>query len=194
MNMVVEEPKEEPTETFLATRNHDGKKMHQETVKVMRTFDSKYCIGVGEYGTAYKALLSTDQVVAVNKFHENDEPASPEAFTGEINALTAAQHQISLSTKDFVHMQDTHFRCMDISSNNVFMDAHEAHIAEFGSASILVPESSSSWSSFAGTLGYSVPDLAYDVGANEKCDMYSFGVVALEVIVGKYPGDLISSL
>ena len=29
---------------------------------------------------------------------------------------------------------------------------------------------------------------------NEKCDIYSFGVVTLEVIMGKHPGDLISLL
>ncbi|KAI8022558.1 putative leucine-rich repeat receptor-like protein kinase [Camellia lanceoleosa] len=28
---------------------------------------------------------------------------------------------------------------------------------------------------------------------NEKCDVYSFGVIALEVIMGKHLGDLISS-
>ncbi|KAK3430148.1 hypothetical protein EUGRSUZ_E01673 [Eucalyptus grandis] len=29
---------------------------------------------------------------------------------------------------------------------------------------------------------------------NEKCDVYSFGVMTLEVIMGRHPGDLISSL
>ncbi|CAL5414734.1 unnamed protein product [Camellia sinensis] len=36
--------------------------------------------------------------------------------------------------------------------------------------------------------------LAYTMKVNEKYDVYSFGVLALEVIMGKHPGDLISSL
>ncbi|RHN44153.1 putative protein kinase [Medicago truncatula] len=29
---------------------------------------------------------------------------------------------------------------------------------------------------------------------NEKCDVYSFGLVALETLMGKHPGDILSSL
>src|ERR1044072_4300576 len=29
---------------------------------------------------------------------------------------------------------------------------------------------------------------------NEKCDVYSFGVLALEILFGKHPGDFTSSL
>ena len=36
-------------------------------------------------------------------------------------------------------------------------------------------------------------ELAQTLKANEKCDVYSFGVLALEIIMGKHPGDLISS-
>jgi len=29
---------------------------------------------------------------------------------------------------------------------------------------------------------------------NEKCDVYSFGVLALEILFGKHPGDFVTSL
>ncbi|RVW63024.1 MDIS1-interacting receptor like kinase 2 [Vitis vinifera] len=82
----------------------------------------------------------------------------------------------------------------DISSNNVLLDSeYEAHVSDFGTARLLKPDSSN-WTSFAGTFGYSAPELAYTTQVNNKTDVYSFGVVALEVVMGKHPGDLISSL
>ncbi|KAI8003149.1 putative leucine-rich repeat receptor-like protein kinase [Camellia lanceoleosa] len=37
-------------------------------------------------------------------------------------------------------------------------------------------------------------ELAYTMEVNERCDVYSFGVLTLELITGKHLGDLISSL
>ncbi|KAI8014943.1 MDIS1-interacting receptor like kinase 2 [Camellia lanceoleosa] len=82
----------------------------------------------------------------------------------------------------------------DISSKNVLLDLeYAAHISDFGTARFIKPDSSN-WTSFAGTFGYAAPELAYTMEANERCDVYSFGVLTLEVIMGKHPGDLIYSL
>ena len=37
-------------------------------------------------------------------------------------------------------------------------------------------------------------ELAYTMEVTEKCDVYSFGVLTLEVIKGEHPGDFISRL
>ncbi|XP_044476845.1 MDIS1-interacting receptor like kinase 2-like [Mangifera indica] len=82
----------------------------------------------------------------------------------------------------------------DISSKNVLLDSeYEAHVSDFGIAKFLKPDSSN-WTQLAGTYGYIAPELAYTTKVTEKCDIYSFGVLALEVIKGNHPGDIIPSL
>ncbi|KAJ9535552.1 hypothetical protein OSB04_un001314 [Centaurea solstitialis] len=40
---------------------------------------------------------------------------------------------------------------------------------------------------------YCLEELAYTMVVTEKCDVYSFGVIAVEVIMGKHPGELVTS-
>nr|GMD87717.1 MDIS1-interacting receptor like kinase 2-like [Ipomoea batatas] len=82
----------------------------------------------------------------------------------------------------------------DISSKNILFDhEYEAHISDFGTARLL-NSNSSNWTSFAGTFGYTAPEFAYTMEVNEKCDVFSFGVVVLEVIMGRHPGELVASI
>ncbi|XP_073259869.1 uncharacterized protein [Populus alba] len=102
---------------------------------------------------------------------------------GVANALSYMHHHCS---PPIIHR--------DISSSNVLLDLeYEARVSDFGTARLLMPDSTN-WTSFAGTFGYTAPELAYTMRVNEKCDVYSFGVVTMEVIMGMHPGDLISSL
>ncbi|KAL7609716.1 hypothetical protein Lser_V15G11862 [Lactuca serriola] len=78
----------------------------------------------------------------------------------------------------------------DISIANILLDSdYEAHISDFGTSKLLKLDSSN-WTAIAGTYGYITPELAYTMVVTEKCDVYSFGIVALEVMMGKHPGEL----
>ncbi|RDY07045.1 MDIS1-interacting receptor like kinase 2, partial [Mucuna pruriens] len=82
----------------------------------------------------------------------------------------------------------------DISSKNVLLSSNlEARVSDFGTARFLKPDSPI-WTSFAGTYGYAAPELAYTMAVTEKCDVFSFGVLAFEVLTGNHPGDLVSYL
>ncbi|KAJ9676793.1 hypothetical protein PVL29_022015 [Vitis rotundifolia] len=81
----------------------------------------------------------------------------------------------------------------DISSSNILLDSqYEAHISDFGIAK-LPKVNSSNQSTLAGTFGYVAPELAYTMKVTKKINVYSFGVIALEVIKGRHPGDQILS-
>ncbi|XP_052190019.1 MDIS1-interacting receptor like kinase 2-like [Diospyros lotus] len=82
----------------------------------------------------------------------------------------------------------------DISSKNILFDSKcAAHISDFGTSKLLNLYSSN-WTSFPGTFGYAALELAYTMEVNTKLDVYSFGILTLEMLMGKHPCDLISSL
>ncbi|XP_078153755.1 uncharacterized protein LOC144548907 isoform X2 [Carex rostrata] len=82
----------------------------------------------------------------------------------------------------------------DIKLNNILLDSEfEPRLSDFGTAKFL-GLGSTSWTSVVGTYGYMAPELAYTMKVTEKCDVHSFGVVALEIMMGKHPRDLLSSL
>ncbi|XP_039140544.1 MDIS1-interacting receptor like kinase 2-like [Dioscorea cayenensis subsp. rotundata] len=86
--------------------------------------------------------------------------------------------------KDLAHaLSYMHHDCIpsiihrDISIKNILFDFDfKACVSDFGAARLLKPDSSN-WTSLTGTHCYVAPELAF----TEKCDVYSFGVMALEV-------------
>ncbi|KAG2553080.1 LRR receptor-like serine/threonine-protein kinase FEI 1 [Panicum virgatum] len=78
----------------------------------------------------------------------------------------------------------------DIKSSNILLDGNfEARVSDFGLAKLLEDEESHITTIVAGTFGYLAPEYMQSGRATEKTDVYSFGVLVLEILSGKRPTD-----
>ncbi|GMP54814.1 hypothetical protein CsSME_00019855 [Camellia sinensis var. sinensis] len=156
--------------------------VYENIIEVTENFSAKYCVREGGYGTVYRVDLPNGQVVVVKKLHAtlDDDWANLKGFTSEIRALIEIQHHNIVKLYGYC----SHLRHLFLVYE--FLEGGSLGKVLSMDDDIVIFD----WIKRVNT----VKELAYTMEVNEKCDVYSFGVLALEVIIGKHPGDLISSL
>lgn len=76
----------------------------------------------------------------------------------------------------------------DIKSSNIMLDSnYNAKLGDFGLARLVDHGKGSQTTVLAGTMGYIAPECATTGKASKQSDIYSFGVVALEIACGRKP-------
>lgn len=75
----------------------------------------------------------------------------------------------------------------DVKCNNILLDSKfEAYLADFGLAKLMnTPSYHHAISRVAGSYGYIAPEYGYTMNITEKSDVYSYGVVLLEILSGR---------
>nr|XP_029154477.1 proline-rich receptor-like protein kinase PERK12 [Arachis hypogaea] len=78
----------------------------------------------------------------------------------------------------------------DIKSANILLDgAYEAQVADFGLAKLTDDANTHVSTRVMGTFGYMAPEYATSGKLTDRSDVFSFGVVLLELITGRKPVD-----
>ncbi|XP_031107244.1 probably inactive leucine-rich repeat receptor-like protein kinase IMK2 isoform X1 [Ipomoea triloba] len=83
----------------------------------------------------------------------------------------------------------------NLTSSNVLLDeTTTAKIADYGLSRLMTAAANANVIATAGALGYRAPELSKLKKANTKTDVYSLGVIILELLTGKSPGEAMNGV
>ncbi|KAK1290893.1 PTI1-like tyrosine-protein kinase [Acorus calamus] len=113
-------------------------------------------------------------------------------FAGEVQLNWKRRMNIILGSAEglkYLHHEVTpHIIHRDIKASNVLLDSDfEPLVADFGFAKLIPDGVSHMTTRVKGTLGYLAPEYAMWGKVSDSCDVYSFGILMLELITGRKP-------
>ncbi|KAM1431181.1 hypothetical protein ACFX2I_047164 [Malus domestica] len=136
---------------------------------VTNNFSQENILGQGGFGTVYKGERHDGTNIAVKRIE-----------AGEIvgKGLFEFKSEISILTKSFIHR--------DLKPSNILLgDDMRAKVADFGLMRLAPEGKGSIETRIVGTFGYLAPEYAVTGRVITKVDMFSFGVILMELITGK---------
>ncbi|KAL6347657.1 hypothetical protein AAG906_026185 [Vitis piasezkii] len=104
----------------------------------------------------------------------------------------AMRYKIALGlASSLLYLHEEWEQCVvhrDIKSSNVMLDSDfKAKLGDFGLARLVDHSKGSQTTVLAGTMGYMAPECLLTGKASKETDVYSFGIVALEICCGRRP-------
>ncbi|KAF6165054.1 hypothetical protein GIB67_000638 [Kingdonia uniflora] len=172
---------------------------YEDLKKATRNFQHK--LGRGGSGSVFKGVLKDGTLVAVKQVERKE--YEERQFKAEMLQLQVYNMFILYKAavdvaKALAYLHENYNRKilhLDIKPKNILLDENNhAVVSDFGLSSLINKKESGVHTISRGTPGYKAPKLLlghriseefYNLGISEKCDVFSYGVLLLDMFFGK---------
>ncbi|CAN1215688.1 Calmodulin-binding receptor-like cytoplasmic kinase 3 [Linum perenne] len=184
-----------------------------QVARATHNFSSSLRIGEGGFGTVYKAHLDDGQIVAIKRAKKETFENLRTEFSSEVELLAKIDHRNLVKLLGYVdtgderlliteyvsngtlreHLDEKQIIHRDVKSSNILLtESMRAKVADFGFARLGSVDSEQTHIStkVKGTVGYLDPEYMRTYQLTPMSDVYSFGILLLEILTGRRPVEL----
>ncbi|KAF3329006.1 proline-rich receptor-like protein kinase PERK8-like protein [Carex littledalei] len=172
----------------LTSGGGQGEREFQAEVEIISRVHHRHLVSLVGYCIENEQRVLVYDYVANNTLHYHLHGHERPVLEWAIRVKVAAGAARGIA---YLH-EDCHPRIIhrDIKSSNILLDNDfEALVADFGLARLALDAVTHVTTRVMGTFGYLAPEYASSGKLTERSDVFSFGVVLLELITGRRPVD-----
>ncbi|KAI3891132.1 hypothetical protein MKW98_007437 [Papaver atlanticum] len=153
---------------------------YKEIIAATENFSPANMIGRGGFGPVYKGVLPNKTAIAVKNLSSSSQQGKRE-FLNEINTISRLRHPNLVTLYGHCAVDNKFLLVYEYMENSCLATALSARLD--------LEKDTQINTRIVGTVGYMAPEYAMRGTLTAKADIYSFGVVILELISGKRCSD-----
>nr|GME19331.1 proline-rich receptor-like protein kinase PERK1 [Ipomoea batatas] len=157
---------------------------YEELARATDGFSDANLLGQGGFGYVHRGVLPNGKEVAVKRLKAGSGQGERE-FQAEVEIISRVHHKHLVSLVGYCITGSQRVLVYEFVPNNTL----EFHLHDFGLAKLTSDVNTHVSTRVMGTFGYLAPEYASSGKLTDKSDVFSYGVMLLELITGRRPVD-----